>query len=90
MHGLVTYNNNNDSIAVSDTIIIKMVVVSDASNYRITSVILLNFPDGNEKVIVHISRFLIPAQYNYGQIEEAALEIMFVIKMFHKMLYECH
>lgn len=42
------------------------------------------------KAIAHASRSLTPAEMIHGQVEKEALELIFAVTRFHKMLYGRH
>ncbi|BHF65822.1 hypothetical protein SprV_0200883500 [Sparganum proliferum] len=67
-----------------------IVVAADASNHIVNAVISHTFPDGSEKATMHASRTLTPAEKNYEQIEKEALDLVFDVKKFYKLLKGRH
>ena len=61
----------------------ELIVASDASNYRIETVLLYNLEDGSTISIAHAYRTLFPTERNYSQIEKESLSIIYAIKKFH-------
>ena len=59
-----------------------IVVVSDASEYVIGTVILHKFEDGSTKPVARASKTLLV----YSQIEKESLALMFALKNFHKFV----
>nr|VZI22392.1 unnamed protein product [Spirometra erinaceieuropaei] len=68
---------------------IEQLDLADASNHGVGAIISHTFSGGSEKAIMHTSRTLTPA-VNYGQMEEGALALVFVVKKFRKLLYGRH
>ena len=60
-----------------------IVLECDASQYGIRAVTSHCFPDGMKRPIAYASRYLSPAEKNYGQIEKEGLAIVFGITKFY-------
>lgn len=72
------------SLAYSD-LEVHIVVVSDASEYRIVAVLLHKYKNG--KPMIHVSCSLIVVERKYSRIEKEALSIVFAVKIFHRFLH---
>ena len=66
-----------------------IIVASNASSHGIGACILHKMPDGSKKkqTVAHASRFLLPTEKHYSQIEKEALAIIFAVTKFHRYLH---
>ena len=55
-------------------------VASDASNLSLGAVLLHKEKDGQLKAVHHASRTLLPAEFNYSQIEKEGFGLIFAVK----------
>ena len=65
---------------------LNIIVASDPSAYGISTCILHKMPDGSMKPIAHVLRTLLPAEWNYSQIEKESLSIIFAVTRYHRYL----
>ena len=67
-----------------------LVLEVDASPYGIGGCLFHILPDGQKKPVYFVSRSLLPAKKNYGQIDCEALAIVFAVRRLHQLLYGRH
>ena len=72
---LTNYNPKNEIIVASDT-----------SSHGIGTCIMHKLKDNSIKPIAHASRTLLPTKKNYSVIEKESLEIVFILKKYHRFL----
>ena len=65
----------------------ELILVSDASNIGIGTVLLHEDKLGGIKALMYTSRRLITADKNYSKIEKESLSLIFGIKKFHKFIH---